>query len=66
MITLEPKQFVNELQDAALTVFSMGFYCGLSIGLFIAFFVFIKYYPDNLERVSTSDSGNQNSETSSL
>lgn len=46
MITLEPKQFVNELQDAAITVFSMGFYCGLTLGIFIAFYIYIKYSPD--------------------
>lgn len=47
MITLEPKQFINELQDAAFTVFSMGFYCGLTLGVFIAFYIYIKYSPDN-------------------
>lgn len=47
MITLEPNQFVNELQDAATIVFSMGFYCGLSIGIFISFYVYIKYSLDD-------------------
>lgn len=58
MITLEPKQFVNELQDAALTVFTMGFYCGLTIGIFIAFYVYIKYAPFKQNECIRSDSGN--------
>ncbi len=45
MITLESEAFVNELYDAFGVIFSLGFYLGLTIGIFIAIHVYIKYAP---------------------
>lgn len=42
MITLTPEKFVNELEHAAIFIFSTGFYCGLALGIFIAFYVYIR------------------------
>lgn len=55
MITLEPQAFVAELENAGWFIFCLGFYVGISIGIFIALH-FWKYEIERTpQRVSTSD-----------
>ena len=57
MITLDPKLFVSYLYGAFDVIFWLGFYCGISIGLFISLWIYCIYKPQKpiIERVSTSD-----------
>ena len=56
MITLEPQAFVAELENAAWFIFCLGFYVGISIGIFIALHFWKKSEIERTpQRVSTSD-----------
>ena len=56
MITLEPQAFVAELENAGWFIFCLGFYVGISIGIFIALHFWSRYSPEKpIKRVSTSD-----------
>lgn len=56
MITLEPQAFVAELENAGWFIFCLGFYVGISIGIFIALHFWKNNEVEKLsKRVSTSD-----------
>ena len=56
MITLEPQAFVAELENAGWFIFCLGFYVGISIGIFIALHFWKKSEIERTpQRVSTSD-----------